>query len=174
MPTARPIIIEKFMDHTDSGVNPVRRWRAAKPTAMPARASSRGRPAAMAEPNATASRTMVGRPETSSARCRASSFSALKSLHTGHSPVTSARAPSGRDSALTWAMSSPADSGRSASSVPARATGTRAVVPSASIRPASGGREVGSTTAPAPGAPCRSATKASRPAGSSVTGVSWV
>ena len=31
MPTARPIIIEKFIDHTDSGVTPVPRCSSAKP-----------------------------------------------------------------------------------------------------------------------------------------------
>ena len=36
MPTARPIIIEKFIDHTDSGIAPPSRCSEAKPTAMPA------------------------------------------------------------------------------------------------------------------------------------------
>ena len=45
MPTARPIIIEKFIDHTDIGVNAVRAGaRLAKPTAMPASASSEREP----------------------------------------------------------------------------------------------------------------------------------
>ncbi len=35
MPTARPIIIEKFIDHTDSGVAIPSRCRSANPTAMP-------------------------------------------------------------------------------------------------------------------------------------------
>ncbi len=60
MPTARPIIIEKFIDHTDNGVPPLSRCRAAHPTKMPATASSRGMPAAMAEPNATNNNTSVG------------------------------------------------------------------------------------------------------------------
>ena len=49
----------------------------------------------MAEPNATSSRMIVGMPERSSALWSASSFVLLKSLHTGHSPVTSRSAPSG-------------------------------------------------------------------------------
>ena len=60
MPTARPIIIEKFIDHTDSGVTPVPRCSAAKPTAMPATARISGMPAAIAEPKATNSRMIVG------------------------------------------------------------------------------------------------------------------
>ena len=101
MPTARPIIIEKFIDHTDTGVVVPNRWMAAKPTAMPARASMSGMPAATAEPNATSNRIIVGMAESSSALCRASSLLALKSLHTAHSPVTSARAPSGISTSAT-------------------------------------------------------------------------
>ena len=93
MPTARPIIIEKFIDHTDSGVPEVSRCSAAQPTKMPATARRRGIPAATAEPKAMNSKMTVGSPDRSSARCRACSFSALKSLHTAHSPVTLAVAP---------------------------------------------------------------------------------
>ena len=50
MPTARPIIIEKFIDHTDNGMIAVARWSAAKPTAMPDTARSSGSPAATAVP----------------------------------------------------------------------------------------------------------------------------
>ena len=67
MPTARPIIIEKFMAHTDIGVTPAARWSAANPTAIPARASSRGRPAATTEPKAMKSRIIVGSPDSNSA-----------------------------------------------------------------------------------------------------------
>ena len=95
MPTARPIIIEKFIDHTDIGVTQPSTCRSAKPTAMPASASTSGRPAAISMPNATNSRIMLGRPLTSSALWSASALIVLKSLHTGHSPVTSARAPDG-------------------------------------------------------------------------------
>ena len=35
IPTARPIIIEKFIDHTDNGVNEVARCSPANPAAMP-------------------------------------------------------------------------------------------------------------------------------------------
>ncbi len=101
MPTARPIIIEKFIDQTDSGVTKESRCRAAKPTAIPASASSSGMPAAISEPNATNSRISVGSPLTSSALWSASAFTWLKSLHTGHSPVTSARAPAGTASVPT-------------------------------------------------------------------------
>ena len=45
MPTARPIIIEKFIDHTDIGVIHESMCNTAKPTAMPASASSSGMPA---------------------------------------------------------------------------------------------------------------------------------
>ena len=44
MPTARPIIIEKFIDHTDIGVIQPSRCRSAKPTAMPASASTQREP----------------------------------------------------------------------------------------------------------------------------------
>ena len=49
----------------------------------------------MAEPKATNSRMTVGRPDSSSALCRACSLLALKSCHTAHSPVVSAWAPAG-------------------------------------------------------------------------------
>ena len=101
MPTARPIIIEKFIDHTDSGVAIPSRCSNAKPTAMPAIASRSGRSAAITEPNAKNSRIIVGMPLTSSALCSASSFTLLKSLHTGHSPVTSARDPAASFNPLT-------------------------------------------------------------------------
>ena len=93
MPTARPIIIEKFIDHTDMGVIHESMWSTANPTAIPASASSSGRPAAIIAPNAMNRSTRVGRPLSSSALCSACSFTLLKSLHTGHSPVTSAWAP---------------------------------------------------------------------------------
>ncbi len=93
MPTARPIIIEKFMDHTDIGMNQPSTCKSAKPTAIPANARINGRPAARSMPNATNSRIMVGRPLTSSALWSASALILLKSLHTGHSPVTFAFAP---------------------------------------------------------------------------------
>ncbi len=93
MPTARPIIIEKFIDHTDIGVIHDNMCSTAKPTAMPASASSSGIPAAIMAPNATKSSTSVGRPLSSSALWSASAFTLLKSLHTGHSPVTFACAP---------------------------------------------------------------------------------
>ncbi len=173
MPTARPIIIEKFIDHTDSGVPAVSRCSAAQPTKMPATASSRGSPAATAEPKATNSKMTVGSPERSSARWRACSFSALKSLHTAHSPVTLAVAPAGKSTALTWSISWPADLGSSASVVAANWTGTSAVRPSGEIRPASGGSDSGSTTEAAPGAPCKDARRVRRPAGCSAIGASW-
>ena len=93
MPTARPIIIEKFIDHTDIGVIHESMCNTAKPTAIPASASSSGRPAAIIAPNARKSRMSVGSPLRSSALCSASAFTVLKSLHTGHSPVTFACAP---------------------------------------------------------------------------------
>ena len=93
MPTARPIIIEKFIDHTDIGEIQLSMCSEAKPVAMPAMASSSGMPAAIIAPNAMNSMINVGSPERSSALCSASSFILLKSLHTGHSPVTSALAP---------------------------------------------------------------------------------
>ena len=159
MPTARPIIIEKFIDHTDSGVTPVPRCSSAKPTAMPATASRRGRPAAIAEPKATNRRMTVGSPESSSALCRACSLSSLKSCHTAHSPVASASAPAGRSMPSTVAISSPADSGRSASVRAARLTGTSAASPSGLSSPASAGWARGSITAVVPGVPCRPATR---------------
>ena len=154
MPTARPIIIEKFIDHTDSGVARPRRCRAAKPTAMPAMARTRGMPAATAEPKATSSRTMVGRPDSSSALWRASSLEVLKSLQTGHSPVTSSWAPAGGSRSPTKDMTCAADSGRSASSVASSGTGINTVRPSGATRPASAGMASGSTTPVLPGAPC--------------------
>ncbi len=101
MPTASPIIMEKFMDHTDIGITQPSTCKSAKPTAIPANASTRGNPAASNMPNATNSRIMVGRPLTSSALCSASALILLKSLHTGHSPVTVARAPDARLSFAT-------------------------------------------------------------------------
>ena len=62
---------------------------------MPASASISGRPAAIAEPNAMSSRIIVGMAESSSALWSASSLVLLKSLQTGHSPVTSTVTPSG-------------------------------------------------------------------------------
>ena len=127
MPTARPIIIEKFIDHTDKGVAPLSRCSAAHPMKMPATASRSGRPAAIADPKATNNKIMVGNPDTSSARCSVVSFSALKSAHTAHSPVTLAVAPVGSVTALTWSMSFPAAVGSSASLAAASSTGTNAV-----------------------------------------------
>ena len=101
MPTARPIIIEKFIDHTDNGVIAVRRCRLAKPTAMPTRASRSGRPAASSIPNATNNKMRLGRPLSSSALCSACSLIELKSLQIGHSPVTFACAPGGRRNVST-------------------------------------------------------------------------
>ena len=60
MPTARPIIIEKFIDHTDIGVTQPRTCKSANPTAMPASARTSGRPAAISAPNATNNRIMRG------------------------------------------------------------------------------------------------------------------
>ncbi len=154
MPTARPIIIEKFIDHTDIGVTHESTWSRAKPTAMPATASSSGMPAAISAPKAMNSMIRVGRPLTSSALWRASSFILLKSLHTGHSPVTSAWAPSATSRVPTKSPSSPAASGRSASSPICCSTGISAVVPSWEIIPASGGMVVGSTTDTTFGPPC--------------------
>ena len=112
MPTARPIIIEKFIDHTDRGISPPMRCSEANPTAMPASASISGRPAAMAEPKAMSSRIIVGMAESSSALWSASSLVSLKSLQTGHSPVTATVTPSGTESSSTWSISSPADFGQ--------------------------------------------------------------
>ena len=94
MPTARPIIIEKFIDHTEIGEIRLSRCSDANPVAMPAIARISGMPAASIAPKAMNSMISVGRPESSSALCSASSFIWLKSAHTGHSPVTSAVAPS--------------------------------------------------------------------------------
>ena len=138
---------------------------------MPASASTSGRPAAIAEPNATNNKMIVGRPDSSSALWRAFSFSALKSCHTAHSPVTSTFAPAGNDAARTKDMSSPADSGRCASFFATSSTGIKATVPSGEINPAATGRDSGSTTDPAPGAPANAATKARSPVGSSAIGV---
>ena len=101
MPTARPIIIEKFIDQTEVGLARPMRCSTAKLTAMPAMASTSGRPAAMRAPNAMSSSTTVGIPEISSARCSASAFDWLKSRQTAHSPVTATVAPSGTDSVST-------------------------------------------------------------------------
>ncbi len=79
---------------------------------MPASASSSGMPAAMAEPNATSSRIMVGMADSSSARCSASSLLLLKSCHTAHSPVTFAVAPSGNGCCATWSITLPAEIGQ--------------------------------------------------------------
>jgi RND superfamily putative drug exporter len=75
------------------GMPKPRTCKPAKPTAMPASARTSGSPAAMSAPNATNNRIKVGRPLTSSALWSASALMVLKSLQTGHSPVTSARAP---------------------------------------------------------------------------------
>ena len=91
--------MEKFMDHTDIGMNQPSTCKSANPTAIPANARISGRPAASSMPNATNSRIMVGRPLTSSALWSASALILLKSLHTGHSPVTFAFAP-GRERQL--------------------------------------------------------------------------
>ncbi len=101
MPTARPIIIEKFIDHTDIGVIHESTCSVAKPTAMPDSASTSGMPAAIMAPKATNSRMRLGRPLSSSALCNACSLILLKSLHTGHSPVTAAFAPGARCSPPT-------------------------------------------------------------------------
>ena len=85
--------MEKFMDHTDIGMTQPSTCKSAKPTAIPAKARINGRPAARSMPKATKSRIMVGRPLTNSALWSASAFILLKSLQTGHSPVTFAFAP---------------------------------------------------------------------------------
>ena len=66
--------------------------REARRRCRPTRGSAAD-PAASSMPNATNSRIRVGRPLTSSALCSASALILLKSLHTGHSPVTLAFAP---------------------------------------------------------------------------------
>ena len=168
MPTARPIIIEKFIDHTDIGVTHESMWSRAKPTAMPATASRSGMPAASRAPKAMTSMMTVGMPLTSSALWRASSFISLKSLHIGHSPVTSTWAPAGHVEG--------ADERRRAHRPPpggrrprrsACSTGISAVVPSWEIIPASGGMAVGSTTETTFGPPWSWATTAVTPLGSS-------
>ena len=146
MPTARPIIIEKFMAQTDIGVTPAARWRTANPTAIPAIASTRGIPAATAEPNATKSRITVGRPDSSSASCSASSLLSLKSCHTAHSPVASADDPGGKATESTVAITFPAASGSSASRSASGCTGTRTARPLALTSPDPGGCSRGSTT----------------------------
>ena len=52
--------MEKFMDHTDIGMNQPSTCKSAKPTAIPASARISGRPAARSMPNATNSRIMRG------------------------------------------------------------------------------------------------------------------
>ena len=83
----------------------------------------------------------MGRPETSSAWWRACSFSALKSCHTAHSPVTLAVAPAGSGDALDVVdeLAGRLRAGRRRSSA-ASSTGTSAVRPSGAISPALGGR----------------------------------
>ena len=119
------------------------------------------------------SRINVGRPDSSSALWRACSLEVLKSLHTGHSPVTSAWAPAGSAKDETRSMTSPADSGRWASLVAASSTGTSAVRPSCEISPALAGMASGSATACTPSAPVRPLTIAVTAAGSVEMGVSW-
>ena len=53
--------MEKFIDHTDIGMNQPSTCNSAKPTAMPASASTSGNPAAMSMPKATNSRINVGK-----------------------------------------------------------------------------------------------------------------
>ena len=64
----------------------------------------KGKPAAIAVPNATNNKITVGNPDNNSALCNAFSFNVLKSCHTAHSPVTSADAPAGNDTAFTVAI----------------------------------------------------------------------
>ena len=166
MPTARPIIIEKFMDHTDSGVPPPQVQRGEPDGDAGQRQQQRdaggdGRTERdeqqdHASGGRTAARRGAGPP-----RC-----SSLKSCHTAHSPVTFAVAPVGQRLPVTWSITLPAGLRRSASLVAASSTGHRArsARPGRPV-PASAGRLSGSTTAAAPGAP--SATRpaaADRPA----------
>ena len=130
-------------------------------------------PAASIAPKAMNSMIRVGRPESSSALCSAASFISLKSAHTGHSPVTSAVAPSAMVSPSTKRPSSPAASGRSLSSPICCSTGINAVNPSCEIIPASGGMASGSATDTTRGPVASSASSARRPAGSAAIGVPW-
>ena len=173
MPTARPIIIEKFIDHTEIGEITLSRCSDANPVAMPAIARISGIPAASIAPKATNNMISVGRPDNSSALCSAASFIALKSAHTGHSPVTSALAPSAMVSPPTKSPSSPAASGRSLSSPICCSTGINAVNPSGEIIPASAGMASGSATDNTRGPLANSASSARSPAASSAIGVSW-
>ena len=115
--------------------------------------------------------TKVGRALTSSALCRASSFILLKSAHTGHSPVTSAVTPSANVTLPTYLPSSPANSGRSASSLMFCSTGIKAVRPSREIMPASTGIFRGSTTDTTCGPSDNFVSSACNAAGSSAIGV---
>ncbi len=103
-------------------------------------------PAASIAPKAMNSMIRVGRPDSSSALWSASSFILLKSLHTGHSPVTSASRRRRRSVPPTKLPSSPAASGRSLSSPICCSTGINAVKPSWEIIPASAGMASGSAT----------------------------
>ena len=94
MPTARPIIIEKFIDHTDIGVDHPSTCKSANPTAIPASASTSGNPAAIVRTEREEQQDEARKTaETSSALWSASALILLKSLHTAHSPVTFAVAP---------------------------------------------------------------------------------
>ena len=131
--------MEKFIDQTEIGEIHESMCNDANPAAIPAIARSNGIPAAIMAPKAMNSITRVGNPLTSSALCRASSFILLKSAHTGHSPVTSAVAEPANSISPTYVPSSPANSGRCASSSIFCSTGISAVFPSREINPASAG-----------------------------------
>ena len=97
MPTARPIIIEKFIDHTDSGVDVPNRCRAAKPDRDAGErqqqreaGGDRGPEGDEQQEDRREAGQELGLVERL-ARCVL-----LKSLHTAHSPVTLAVAPVGQ------------------------------------------------------------------------------
>ena len=148
------------------------KFNEAHPAKMPAIARINGIPAAIAEPNAMNKRMSVGRPDSNSALCNAFSFDLLKSCHTAHSPVTFAETPAGTTCSSTNFISSPADSGRSASTSAFSATGINAVLPSGEIKPASRGIVVGSIAPAEPGAFISPAASCFTASGEFVIGVS--
>ena len=148
MPTARPIIIEKFIDHTDIGVTHDEQVEQGEADGdageRPAAAGCRRRAAA---PKAMNSMMMVGRPLTQLGLVEGLLVHLVEVAP--HRPLAGdLDLGAGRDveGRRRSSPSSPAATGRSASSPISCSTGMRAVVPSWEIIPASGGMAVGSTT----------------------------
>ena len=173
MPTARPIIIEKFIDHTDSGVAPVEQVEGGEADGDAGQGQQQRD--AGGDGRAEGHEQQDDRGEAREQLGLVQGLLVLVVEVAPHRPLAGhlglGAVGQGRRSS-TWSMSFPAGLGQvGVLAGPRGARGSSAVCPSGEISPASGGWPGGSTTEAAPGASWRSATSGWSPAGSSAIGV---